>query len=302
VSEFLPLTAARRPVSALAAAGLLLLAACARDSSEPADWQQYATQRQHEGEERLEVKVEYGAGRFNVERAESRNLYSVDMRYDAAIFRPTAHYADGRLRVSMEGSGRVRGRSLGDGYLRLALNPDVPTSLDLQFGAVVAEIELGGMMLTDVSLQTGASETTVNVSAPNRVPAARVNLEAGAARFHARQLGNLNAQAVTVNGGVGNIVLDFSGEWSQDMTANISVGVGTLTIVVPRGLGVEVRRSGVLSGFDGQELVRRGDAYYSADWDVASRRLSINLNAAIGRVRVSWTDGPGPVDSGTEGT
>jgi hypothetical protein len=274
---------------------LLVVAGCGRDSGEPPDWRQFSTQRQPAGEEQLAVEVEYGAGRFSVGRAETHTLYSVDMRYDAEIYRPTTHFADGRLQVGVEGgsgSGRMRGRNLGDGYLRLGLSPDVPTSLDLRFGAAVADIELGGLPLSEVSIQTGASETRITVSEPNPLDAGTVTIEAGAAKVQVRNLGNLNARTINIAGGVGDITLGFSGEARQAMSANISIGMGSLTLEMPRGLGVEVRRTGVLSAFDGQELVRRGDSYFSEDWESATRRLTVNLNAAVGRVRVKWIDDP----------
>jgi hypothetical protein len=258
--------------------------------SAPADWQTFSSQRQHAGEERLQANVEYAAGRFAVEPGGESSLYGIDMRYDANVYRPDVTYDAGRLNFRLEGSGSVRGRNLGDGHLRITLNPMVDTDLNLQFGAVRVELELGGMSLRNVSVQTGASETRLTVSQPNRVIADRVRLEAGAASFSAQGLGNLNARSLNVGGGVGNITLDFTGAWETDAEARIDVGVGALNLRFPRGLGVRIDRSGALSGFDGQELVRRGNSYYSADWDAAPRKLHITMNAAIGRVRVAWVD------------
>jgi hypothetical protein len=273
---------------------LLLVAAftagCGDGRARSGEWQTLSTQRQVAGEQNLVVDVEYAAGRFSVAPTDVQTLYAVDMRYDANVYRPATVYEAGRLRLGLEGGGSVRGRNIGDGFLRLGVNPAVATALDLRFGAVVAEIELGGLSLQRVSVQTGASETRITVAEPNRLEAERVRIEAGAARLQARQLGNLNAAALSVSGGVGDILLDFSGAWQRDMTATIDVGLGALTLQFPRGLGVRISRSGALSGFDGQELVRRGNVYYTEGFDAAERKLEITLNAAVGRVRVVWTD------------
>jgi hypothetical protein len=78
------------------------------------------------------------------------------------------------------------------------------------------------------------------------------------------------------------------------MNATIDVGLGSVTLELPRGLGVRIQRRGRLATFDGQELTQRGDAYFSHDWESAERRLDITLNAALGTVRVVWTDGAEP--------
>ncbi len=68
------------------------------------------------------------------------------------------------------------------------------------------------------------------------------------------------------------------------------MGLGALNIRVPRGLGVRVRKSGILASFDSQGLVKRGDVYFSEDWDRADHRLTINIDAALGAIRLAWVD------------
>ncbi len=87
------------------------------------------------------------------------------------------------------------------------------------------------------------------------------------------------------------MTLDFTGQWQTDMVADIEMGLGSLTLRLPRGLGVRVRKDGILAGFDSQGLVKREDVYFSENWDQASRRLTVNLDAALGAIRVAWVDG-----------
>ena len=49
----------------------------------------------------------------------------------------------------------------------LELAGSVPMDLDLEFGPVSAELELGGLSLTNLSIRTGASELVLEVSRPN---------------------------------------------------------------------------------------------------------------------------------------
>jgi hypothetical protein len=141
------------------------------------------------------------------------------------------------------------------------------------------------------TIQTGASETRVRVSKPNRESCSLAKFEVGAASFHAAGLANLNCEDLRVAGGVGEVILDFSGEQRNDMNAEIDMGLGSLTLRVPRGLALSVRKSGVLASFDSQGLIKRGNVYYSENFDKAEHKLTVQIDAALGAIKVQWVDG-----------
>lgn len=253
------------------------------------DWRSITTFRQLADEEMLRVDVEYGAGRFEVGPGAGNLLYRANLRYDADVFRPITSYGNGRLRLGFEG-GSIRGRNLKAGHLQLLLGQRVPLDLSLKFGAAEADLELGGLRIREAQISTGASRTDVAFSQPNPEVCRSLRLEVGAAQFQARGIGNLNAERMTVSGGVGEVTLDFTGRWRTNLTADIDMGLGALNIRVPRGLGVRVRKSGILASFDSQGLVKRGDVYFSEDWERADHRLTINIDAALGAIRLAWVD------------
>ena len=102
--------------------------------------------RQVEDEQNLEVNVRYGAGRFSVGPAESGVLYHMQIEYDEGVFEPLAEYRGSSLRIGVQSLGRrVRlGRDRA-GTMELALSRDVAMDLNMDFGAVRAEIDLGGI-------------------------------------------------------------------------------------------------------------------------------------------------------------
>jgi hypothetical protein len=245
--------------------------------------------RQRADEDLLRVEVQYGAGRFEVGAASESSLYRANLRYDAEVFQPLLSYTAGLLRVGLDNL-KVRGRNLRSGHLRLDLSRDVPLELKLEFGAARANLDLGGLRIRHARIATGASETDLTVSSPNLEVCRILELEVGAAQFRASQLANLNAERLTLAGGVGEVLLDFTGEWRNDLSADIKMGLGSLTLRVPRGLGLRVRKSGLLVGFDSQGLIKRGDVYYSENWDDADHQLTVNVDAALGSVRVAWVE------------
>ncbi|MGY8798050.1 MAG: toast rack family protein [Longimicrobiales bacterium] len=254
------------------------------------DWRTVTMSRQIEDNDEVRVIVDYGAGRFNVTSTDDGVLYRMTLRYDEDRFEPIADFSGDRLELGVESLGRRWNIGKGDntGQLDLELARGIPMDLELNFGAVRADLDLGGLALTDLALRTGASESTVDMSEPNIAAMRRASFEAGAAEFTACNLGNLNAERIEVAVGVGDLTLGFSGRWEQDAAVSIDMGLGALELRFPEGLGVRLRKNSFLTSLDSEGMVKRGDAYYSLDWDDADKKITIDLDAAFGSVKVVW--------------
>jgi hypothetical protein len=254
-------------------------------------WRTVSSTRQLSGEKALDVRVEYGAGRLQVRPTEGDLLYRFDMRYDEEKFRPVTTYDRdaGRLVLGMDGRDHEGGRHVRGGNATVGLNPRVPVDLNLEFGAGDAQIDLGGLSLRRLRLSTGASDTHVTFGAANRIDADEVHVEAGAASLEVSGLGNTRASRFSFEGGVGETTLDFGGAWTRDATARVQMGIGSLKLRFPRGLGVRITKDSFLSTFGHEGMEKRGDAWYSASWDRAAHRVTVDIDAALGSIDVEWT-------------
>jgi hypothetical protein len=285
-----------RKRAAAAALGTLTLGlvalGSAPESAQAQTWSTMQLSRQLQAEESLQVHVKYGAGRFHVGPVDSRHLYQVRLRYDEEAFEPIHEYRNGTLRLGVEGSGRRTTLRRGDseGELELRLSRDVAMDVEMEFGAVRAELELGGLRLRNLKLTTGASDARVAVSEPNPIQMERVHIQVGAAAFNAQQLGHLRASEIEVEAGVGDVRLGFQGLDRPDTRVKVSMGLGSVEIRVPRGVGVELSRSTFLTSVNAPGLDRRGEVFVSSDWDRAERRIRIEVDAAFGSISILRTD------------
>lgn len=278
----------------LLAAGVTALLALSAPA-EAQDWRTATMMRQATTEQSLDVEVGYGAGRLVVEpAAEGRMLYQASLRYDARGFRPIADYSNGRLRLGIDGNDNLH---LPDdehgegGRMTLRLGRNVPMDLDFEFGAAMAEIELGGLSVRSLDLSTGASETRVQFSEPNRIQLDRLNIDVGAAQLTVRGLGNANVREVQLHGGVAEMTLDFAGRWRGDTHLDADFGLGSLTLRVPRDVGVRVHKDTFLASLEAPRMSRRGgDDYYSDNWDSAQRKLTVDIEGAFGDITIDWID------------
>ncbi len=276
-----------RPLLALVAASFLL--AGVPHSGGAQSWRSVTMSRQLAGESEVDVRVRFGAGRLRIEPGEPGTLYRMHLRYDEESFEPVAKYERGRLDLGVEGTKRnLRWRKDNTQEMELFLARELPMKLDLEFGAVRADLDLGGIQMTRLKLHTGASESRVDISEPNPIRMSSASLGVGAADFHVRNLGNLNSERITVDAGVGNIVLDFQGTWQGDATVSVDMGLGALELRFPEGLGVRLFKDTFLTSFDSEGLVKRGDSYYSLDWEEAEHHVTVTVDAAFGSIDVVW--------------
>lgn len=281
-------------------ASLLVTAALvAAASPAPAQtWRSLTSARQRHGERALTVDVNYAVGEFRLAAAPSGTLYRMDLRYDEDRFVPVRAFDpdEPRLVVGIRGPARGnielgRTRQGAGPSLDLGLSPDIPLTLNLDLGAVRSQVDLGGLSFRGVRLRTGASETELRVGRPNPAACDTFRLEAGAASLRAWNLGNTNCRRITFEGGVGDVTLDFSGAWRGGLEADLTVALGSLTLMLPRDAGVAVRMSRFLASFEQTGFEKRGEVYYSAGYERATRRLTLDIRATFGGVDVVWTGG-----------
>jgi hypothetical protein len=254
--------------------------------------------RQLHGESSLIVDVTYAVGRFKLEPAAAGDLYRMELRYDEDKFLPVREYdADaGVLRLglrSLHGQTSIHKNRRGEmPSLDLALTPEVPLTLRLEIGAAEADAELGGLQLRRLAYHTGASQSHVRFSRPNPVSCDALTFEVGAAEFEATGLGNVNCRRMSFRGGVGDVTLDFSGDWRNSADATAKVAIGSLKLLLPRDLGVAISLSRFLASFDHDGFTKRGGVYYSDNYASARYKLNLNVETAFGGIEVHWLDAP----------
>ncbi len=240
----------------------------------------------------LQVRVTYGAGHLDIRRdtAPTPTLYSMRLRYDAGSSTPVYAYNQGTrsLRVGLEKlSGNFPGARPQAGDLQLGLTRAAPLDLSLELGAVQADVNLTGLRVERLKLESGASDATVRFDAPNAEPMRLLELQSGVANIHAMRLANANAEEVRVKAGVGSLELDFGGEWRRNAELTLDVALGSVILRVPSDVGLRVELAKRLASFDAPGLRHQGGAVWvSENWSTAAHRLLVRGHATLGKVTV----------------
>jgi hypothetical protein len=180
--------------------------------------------------------------------------------------------------------------------LTLTFTDQIPLDLVLTLAAGEHELDLSSLKLSSLELKSGACQTTVQFKKPNREPMEKLKIATGASRFVLEGLGNANFKELHMHGGASDVTMDFSGEvnaqsiTSQNAKAKISLGAGSLTVIVPQHDAVKLNYSeNILSSVDlPEDFKKKGDMYVSGNYGNGVRTLEFDISTGIGSVKVEW--------------
>ena len=113
-----------------------------------------------------------------------------------------------------------------------------------------------------------------------------IDLEAGVGDCNLN-LSDMNLKQLIIEAGVGNIKVDASGNYKNDVDVKVEGGVGNTTIYVPKNMGVKVRtEKGVgkidVSGFKTQD----SDTFINDFYESSRNKMEVDVEAGVGNITV----------------
>jgi len=280
-------------------AAALLAAGTVASAAAKADREVVKERVRLSSEERLDAHLTFGAGRLELAKVTGGDdVVRVTLEYPedgkAPEFSYRTHGRSGDLRIEAGDINRwEHDKDSGceididdegwDGWWKegerndwsVGLTGRIPISLKIETGASGNEIDLTGLKISDLDLEAGACELEITVDEPSGHRTRIISIDGGAAKMRAENLGNLNFDRMEFNGGAGQFTLDFSGELDHRATVEVNLGVGQMTIFVPRDMGVKLDCSSctlasvsVSGAFEEEDDVYVNDAYGHTDGEI----------------------------------
>ena len=109
----------------------------------------------------------------------------------------------------------------------------------------------------------------------------KINLGAGPSNL---ALGALALTSLNINGGAGEITIDLTGTWRNDLDARIAGGLGDLHLTLPREVGVRIEVDPGIGVVDASGLTRDGNTYTNDAYGVSDATLRIHINGGVGNI------------------
>jgi hypothetical protein len=111
-----------------------------------------------------------------------------------------------------------------------------------------------------------------------------LNLRFGAGKAELK-LVDMRLERLWVESGVGELILDLSGEWKQGMSAFIKAGIGDTTLILPQEVGVRIHSSVGLGSIRPYGLTWDGEAYSNALYSQSGVDLDITIQGGVGKIK-----------------
>jgi hypothetical protein len=165
----------------------------------------------------------------------------------------------------------------------------VPMSLKVGIGAGRGNLDLTGLKIKNLKVSSGASSAELRCDDPNPVSCESVSIESGVSKFSANDLSNLNFRRLKFSGGVGAYVLDFGGTLQQKAYAEVDVGLGAITVYVPKDFPTRIITDD--SWFSSVDVdsnfeKTKKNVYESDNFGQTDKTLTIKIGSGLGSIKV----------------
>ncbi|MEW5799375.1 MAG: LiaF domain-containing protein [Bacteroidota bacterium] len=171
----------------------------------------------------------------------------------------------------------------------IKLTDEIPLSIKAELGAGKSDFDFSGLEIKDLTISTGASSSKMRFDEKNKEEIDHLSIETGVSKFSAENLNNANFRKMSFEGGVGSYYLDFGGELNRTVDVTVNVGLGAITVVVPKKIGVRVKyEDSWLSNFtiDDEFIRKKKGTYESENYEDADGRMNIFIESGLGSVKI----------------
>lgn len=249
----------------------------------------------------LQVDVEIGIADLVIGQAKGDNLLEAEIRYNVRRGEPKINFKrsgdvgyltieSGDKKKDYDGDDANK----GDEDWKLLFGTRIATSFNVEIGLVDAAIDLSGLKVIGFDVSGGLSDIELSFNEPNSEKAKEMTIEVGLGEFTGINLGNANFTKLKLENGLGEAKLDLGGTWRvPEAQLNLDVGLGSATIEIPEGIGVEVfKEDNFLSSVDLDHSIRkvRKGHYRTVNFDDAQHRLTIEAEVGLGCIKIKIVD------------
>jgi hypothetical protein len=200
------------------------------------------------GADPTRLSLTFGAGEMLLSPGAHNDLVQGAATYNLRDFKPEIIREDNEVRIKQGDYEFTTAPTLNNikNEWDFTLG-DHPMDLSIRAGAYKGRLELGGLSLTSLTVEDGASDVELSFSAPNRTEMSVFRYQTGASNVTLEGLANANLNTLIFDSGAGNYTLDFSGDLRRDATITIQSGLSNVTLLIPQDIDANLTVAGGLA-------------------------------------------------------
>lgn len=177
-----------------------------------------------------------------------------------------------------------------DSHLTIELPPEVALDFESRIKAGEIDMDFGGLTLQEIQTTTWAGEVKIDFSEPNVTEMDYLLINTKVGETTIKNLGNARFKEAKINGGIGELKIDFSGDLLSRADVEVDLDIGETEILLPEDVAVKLRISKFLFLSDVQisgKLHKQGRYYRSENYELASKKLYLKVRPGLGELSLS---------------
>lgn len=234
------------------------------------------------------LELDLSMGEFVIIPSGEITAIEVDAEYDTRRFRLEETFDEGvdgawKYKVRFTGSRGLFGMfgaNGGENHIEIRVPKGKPMRLvgSVKMGKSV--IDLGGLALQEVDLDSGMGEHDLEFSEPTPVAMDSFRWQSSMGQSTLHDLGNASPARVDVSHRMGELRVDLDGAWSNDSEIDVSCGMGQCSVRVPDDVFIDAGTSVTMGErrvrLPDQDLVPAGAPTLHIDASGSMGEVSIN--------------------------
>jgi hypothetical protein len=198
-----------------------------------------------------QVTIGMGAGKLQIGSG-ATGLVEGTIQYNVTEWKPTVSRQGSAVSITQgtNFNNQLPPKNVvNDWQLKLG---QTPVDLTINAGAYDSTLTLGGIPLTSLTINDGASNSNISFATPNPARMQKLVYKTGASTVNITGLGNANVAEMSFESGAGSYTLDFSGNLQQATNVRISSGVSNFKLIVPASTACKVVMTGAMNSVNTQ--------------------------------------------------
>jgi N-terminal domain of toast_rack, DUF2154/Cell wall-active antibiotics response 4TMS YvqF len=196
----------------------------------------------------VSVEIQTGAAELDVSGGASE-LLEASFTYNVEELNPRATYAGGRLEVTE------------------------------------SDVEEGIGSLFDLDEYRNEWDLKLNEDVPMEMRIS-LNIAGGAGDVHLALGGSQSLSQLDFNMGAGEVTIDLTGEWGNDLDARLNGGLGDINLRLPSDVGVRIEVETGVGGVDAGGLTKDGNTYTNDAFGASNVTLRIHISGGVGQINL----------------
>jgi len=240
----------------------------------------------------LEVLIDIDAGEINIIKGNKSRTAAVFMQYTKDNFRGMSRYDKERnsLEIILDHKGLFKNYDNDNiAELELKLPADIEIIFDSKVKAGEIYMSMGGLILKEFMVNNWAGEIDISFDEPNKGLMDFLGIKSRVGELQCSKLGNARFERADINGGIGELDIDFTGDLINNCMAKVDLDIGESYIRLPKNIGIKLRIGGwsFLSEKNiDSYFYKRGNSYYSEDYSNSKEKFYIRVSPGLGELTI----------------